>query len=67
MKIMGTFLPFIGFRTFPIDNEGMPVLEGGENSPWESDCFMLEWFGLGVILFTTGVRHVRKTGADHRS
>lgn len=48
------WLPFIGFRTIMIDNDGMP--SELECSRWESSCFMLEWFGYGVVLFTTEVK-----------
>ncbi len=47
------FLPFIGFRTLPIDNDGVP--SEYENSRWKASCFMVEWFGQGIILFSTNI------------
>jgi hypothetical protein len=53
MKIIGTIIPFIGFRTHQIDNDGFPteIYTG-----YESDCFEVEWFGQGFIIFSTNVR-----------
>ena len=48
------WLPFIGFRTIMIDNDGYP--SDLECCRWESSAFMVEWFGHGVVLFTTNVR-----------
>jgi hypothetical protein len=48
------WLPFIGFRTLPMDNDGMPTELA--DAWWESDFFMVEWFGHGLIIFSTEVR-----------
>lgn len=48
------WFPFVGFRTIPIDNDGMP--SEYESTRWVASAFMVEWFGHGVILFTTSVR-----------
>lgn len=60
MKIFGNILPFIGFRTFSLFSDGHPDVCGILKNPeYESDCFMFEWFGHGVILFTTSVRKIK--------
>lgn len=60
MKIFGGLLPFIGFRTWRVDNDGFPILkyEIARHSKWEADFFMIEWFFRGWILFSTEVREV---------
>lgn len=60
MKIIGNILPFIGFKTLPVFEDGMPDMEKTLVFPkWESDCFILEWFGFGICLFTTEIRETR--------
>lgn len=56
MRIIGTIIPFIGFRTHLIDEDGMPT---DEYSEWESDCFEVEWFGQGFVLFSTNIRQAK--------
>lgn len=50
---MGTWLPFIGFRSEFIDEDGYPT---HEKTPWKADVFQIEWFGRGVALFVCGIK-----------
>lgn len=64
MKLIGTIIPFIGFRPHYLDDEGMPLLAETLDDPepkseWVSDCFEIEWFRLGMILFSTNVREAK--------
>jgi hypothetical protein len=54
MKIFGNILPFIGFITLPMDNEGAPTSIA--NAHFEADCFVLEWFNEGIVLFGGDLR-----------
>lgn len=49
MEIFGNYLPFIGFRTFPIDNEGNPT--DTADAHLEADFLCFEWLGYGVCCF----------------
>jgi hypothetical protein len=49
MRIFGGWLPFIGFRTFPVDGTGELVFDGGEATRYSS-CFCLEWLESGFII-----------------
>ena len=62
MKIFGDILPFLGFRTYAITDNGYPIPDEemtevykAEDFPWISDCLVFEWFGWVVILFTTKI------------
>jgi hypothetical protein len=57
MPIIGTIIPFIGFRRRYIDADGFP-LPDGFTSRFASDCFEVEWLMFHVILFTTSVKEV---------
>ena len=53
MRFFGGWLPFIGFRTFPVDGMGELVFDDKEATR-TSSCFCLEWLEYGLIL-TVGV------------
>lgn len=41
-------LPFIGWRSIYVDNDGYP---SEALSHWKADAFEIEWFGFGMVLF----------------
>ena len=46
--MFGKYIPFIGFRSEYIDEDGYPT---HEVTPWKADVFQVEWLGHGVALF----------------
>ena len=56
--LFGGALPFIGFRNFPVNNEGLPIIFGdeGERSGYNTDVFVIEWLSFGMTLFTTEIK-----------
>jgi len=56
--LFGGILPFIGFRNFPITDEGMPIVSGREGKPsgWYSDVFIIEWIFFTFVIFTTTIK-----------
>ena len=49
---------FIGFRTLPLDNDGVPTQLA--DAWWESDCFCIEFGNRRFIFFTTAVREKKR-------
>jgi hypothetical protein len=54
MDIFGNYLPFIGFQTMPVDNDGEPTLVASAH--FEADFFCLEWWGHGISIWRGDVR-----------
>jgi hypothetical protein len=46
MSAFGNWLPFVGFRTFPVDNHGNPT--NTASAHFEADFLCFEWFGFGA-------------------
>lgn len=58
MQLFGYALPFIGFKTFPIDWDGdvFFITEDTVYTGFVSDCLTLMWFGYGLVLFIGKIR-----------
>jgi hypothetical protein len=53
MDIWGNYLPFVGFRTCWVNNDGEPT---DIKAHWEADMFCIEWLGFGWIFYIGEVR-----------
>lgn len=54
MKLFGNWLPFIGVRTWPINNAGEPTEV--QKAHFEADFLCMEWLGFGVMFAISPVR-----------
>jgi len=56
--IFGGILPFIGFKVYPLTDDGTPIVSGREGKPsgWYSDVFIFEWLFIEITFFTTDVK-----------
>jgi len=53
----GDILPFLGFRTFPVDPNGDPIVDGSKwrESGYESPTLIFQWGRVLIPICTTRV------------
>ena len=52
---MGGLIPFLGFKTELVDEDGLPISEP-TNSPYIADLFVIEWLNVGFVIFAKNIR-----------